>query len=136
MKMITAIINRKDANLVCDALTNAGFIFTKIATSGGFLKKGNVTLLIGTDTDRVKEVIGIIRDHSAQRTEKTPSVAASGLSGYSSMYRSKSAFAFLLMRSSYDSRAFACFFIFHSSAQSEFCRFLLSQFLEEIQDAR
>ncbi|MDY2880322.1 MAG: cyclic-di-AMP receptor [Candidatus Borkfalkiaceae bacterium] len=82
MKMITAIINRKDANLVCDALTNAGFIFTKIATSGGFLKKGNVTLLIGTDIDRVKEVVGIIRDHSAQRTEKTPSVAASGTTSY------------------------------------------------------
>ncbi len=73
MKMITAIVNRKDSDSVCNALTKGGFIFTKIATSGGFLKKGNVTLLIGTDIDRVNEAVGIIRDNSARRTETAPS---------------------------------------------------------------
>lgn len=69
MKMITAIVNRKDSDSVCDALTKGGFLFTKIATSGGFLKKGNVTLLIGTDIDRVNDAVDIIRDNSARRTE-------------------------------------------------------------------
>ncbi len=73
MKMITAIVNRKDSDSVCDALTKGGFIFTKIATSGGFLKKGNVTLLIGTDIDRVNDAVDIIRDNSARRTEIAPS---------------------------------------------------------------
>ena len=67
--MITAIVNRKDSDSVCDALTKGGFLFTKIATSGGFLKKGNVTLLIGTDIDRVNDAVDIIRDNSARRTE-------------------------------------------------------------------
>ena len=70
--MITAIVNRKDSDSVCDALTKGGFIFTKIATSGGFLKKGNVTLLIGTDIDRVNDAVDIIRDNSARRTENAP----------------------------------------------------------------
>ena len=49
MKMITAIVNKKDAGSVCDALMQEGFFFTKMATTGGFLKAGNTTLLIGTD---------------------------------------------------------------------------------------
>ena len=69
MKLITAIINRKDANKVCDALTKNRFPFTKMATMGGFLKAGNVTLLIGTEDPKVEQVIAIIRKNSARRTE-------------------------------------------------------------------
>ena len=42
MKMITAIVNKKDAGEVCDALKDEKFAFTKMATTGGFLKAGNV----------------------------------------------------------------------------------------------
>lgn len=55
MKMITAIINKRDADCVCDALTQENFMFTKMATTGGFLRSGNTTLLIGTDDERVKK---------------------------------------------------------------------------------
>ena len=55
MKMITAIVNKKDAGDVCDALAQARYTFTKMATTGGFLKAGNVTLLIGTDDEKVDE---------------------------------------------------------------------------------
>mgnify|MGYP000103611176 FL=1 len=61
MKMITAIVNKKDAGSVCDALMQEGFFFTKMATTGGFLKAGNTTLLIGTEDDKVKAAIEIIR---------------------------------------------------------------------------
>ena len=36
MKMITAIINKMDANDVSEQLTEAGFMFTKIGSTGGF----------------------------------------------------------------------------------------------------
>ena len=48
MKMITAIVNKEDANAVCNALTKGGFSVTKLSTTGGFLMAGNMTLLIGT----------------------------------------------------------------------------------------
>ena len=82
MKMVTAIVNKKDAGTVCDALSKSKFVFTKMATTGGFLKSGNVTLLIGTDDEKVDEVIAIIRKHCAQRMESVASVINSNLVAY------------------------------------------------------
>ena len=70
MKMITAIINRNDSGEVCRELSKNKIIFTKIATSGGFLRAGNTTLLIGTQDDEVDAVLKIIHDHSRRRTEQ------------------------------------------------------------------
>ena len=53
MKLITAIINRKDVGEVCTSLTEAGYYFTKMMSSGGFLTSGNTTLIIGTEKDKV-----------------------------------------------------------------------------------
>lgn len=50
MKLITAVIGKKDLNSVCDALREAGYYFTKIPTSGGFLRSNNMTLLLGVMT--------------------------------------------------------------------------------------
>lgn len=74
MKMITAIVNKKDAGEVCDALAEEKFTFTKMATTGGFLKAGNVTLLIGTDDEQVERALELIRKHCAQRMEPMPAV--------------------------------------------------------------
>ena len=52
MKMITAIVNKKDAGDVCRALTEEHIQFTKMATTGGFLLTGNTTLLIGAADER------------------------------------------------------------------------------------
>lgn len=83
MKMITAIVNKKDAIEVCDSLTEQKFYFTKMATTGGFLKAGNVTLLIGVDDEKVEEAIDIIRKHCAQRMEPMPSVLNAGMPAFS-----------------------------------------------------
>ena len=82
MKMITAIVNKKDAGEVCEALSEGGFAFTKMATTGGFLKAGNVTLLIGTDDDKVDGAIDLIRKHCAQRMEPMPSVVSAGVPAF------------------------------------------------------
>lgn len=79
MKMITAIVNRKDAGEVCDALAEEKITFTKMATTGGFLKAGNVTLLIGVEDDQVEGVLAIIRKHCAKRMEPMPSVVNAGV---------------------------------------------------------
>ncbi len=79
MKMITAIVNKRDAGEVCDALAENGVSFTKMATMGGFLKDGNVTLLIGTEDEKEEQVIEIIRTHCAKRMEAVPSVVSAGM---------------------------------------------------------
>ncbi len=69
MKLITAIINTKDTNEVCQALAQGGFYFTKMATSGGFLSSGNTTLLIGTEGEKVSDAVAIIKAHCSKRVE-------------------------------------------------------------------
>ena len=78
MKMITAIVNKKDSSFVCDALRDAGIAFTKMASTGGFLRSGTATLLIGIDDARVDEALGIIRTHCAQRMEPAPIPGVTG----------------------------------------------------------
>ena len=76
MKMITAIVNKKDAPRVCDALTEKGVEFTKLATTGGFLRAGNTTLLIGIEDERFDATLEIIRKNCARRMEKVPTPPA------------------------------------------------------------
>ena len=78
MKMITAIVNKEDANAVCNALTKGGFSVTKLSTTGGFLMAGNMTLLIGTDDEKVDKCIELIASCSKQRKEVVPSTASYG----------------------------------------------------------
>ena len=78
MKMITAIVHKKDAANVCSVLSQNGFEFTKLATTGGFLKTGNTTLLIGTDDDKVDRAVELIRLNCAKRTEPVASIDAAG----------------------------------------------------------
>ncbi len=72
MKMILAIINQDDANTVVNSLMKEGFHATKLATTGGFLRAGNMTILIGTEDDKVNNVIEIIRKHSHSRKQIIP----------------------------------------------------------------
>lgn len=72
MKLITAIINKDDANTVCKNLSEAGFFFTRLATQGGFLLSGNTTVLCGVDDEKVDSVINIIAEYSSKRKELVP----------------------------------------------------------------
>jgi uncharacterized protein YaaQ len=62
MKMIIVIVKDADAELVTQALTANDFRVTRIASTGGFLRSGVVTLLIGVEDDRVEAGIQVIRD--------------------------------------------------------------------------
>jgi len=81
MKLILAIVNDEDGNKVLSALNSAGFSVTKLATTGGFLKAGNVTFLIGTDNEKVQEVIDIISSKSKTRKQICASPAPLGTVG-------------------------------------------------------
>ena len=53
MKMVLAIINYDDSQDVISSLMKAGFSITKLATTGGFLKAGNVTILISSSRKQI-----------------------------------------------------------------------------------
>ena len=72
MKLVIAIINYDDANAVTRALTEGGFSSTRLATTGGFLLAGNVTILVGVDQEKVRNVIDIIREQSHCRKQMIP----------------------------------------------------------------
>ncbi len=65
MKLIVAIIKDRDALNVSDALVEREFRVTRIASTGGFLRHGNVTLLVGVEAEAVDEVFGIIEGNCA-----------------------------------------------------------------------
>ena len=79
MKLILAIINKEDSTIVSQALVKARYSVTKLATTGGFLMSGNITLIIGTEDDKVDDVIRIIGEHAQKRTEIVPSTATYGI---------------------------------------------------------
>lgn len=71
MKLIMAIINDEDAFNIMDILNEKGFSVTKLATTGGFLRAGNTTLICGCHEDRVSEFIEIIEKRGKSRKQIT-----------------------------------------------------------------
>ena len=85
MQLVTAIVNKEDSKAVCNELLRAHFYVTRLATTGGFLMAGNMTLMIGTEDDRVDECIACISKCCKQRTEIVPGTASIGLGIESAM---------------------------------------------------
>jgi len=64
MKLIIAILRDSDADNVTQALTSGQFRVTRTASTGGFLRRGNVTLLIGVDDQRVDAAIETMKQNT------------------------------------------------------------------------
>lgn len=61
VKLVVCIVHNRDKNKITDELVKAGFKFTIIGSTGGFLREGNTTFLIGADEadmSTLKKVIG------------------------------------------------------------------------------
>jgi uncharacterized protein YaaQ len=69
MKLIVAIVNAEDAGPLVDALLERDFRATRLASSGGFLRQANATVMVGVDEDSIEEVLGVIRRHCHSRTQ-------------------------------------------------------------------
>ena len=72
MKLIFAIIGTDDAGNVQNSLTQSGYMVTKLSSTGGFLKSGNVTFMIGVEDNKVCDVISVIRRFCSKRTQAMP----------------------------------------------------------------
>ncbi len=72
MKLILAIIQEADSKALLTKLTEKNFKVTKLASSGGFLKVKNTTLLLGVEDKKVDEAIDIIKENCKKRTIVDP----------------------------------------------------------------
>ena len=60
MKLVTAIVHNEDAAALTDALLEKEYRATRVNSSGGFLKQGNATILVGVEDDQVDAVLELI----------------------------------------------------------------------------
>lgn len=68
MKLIIAVVQNEDADGVVDALLEARYRATRLASTGGFLRRGNTTIMLGVEDDQVDTILEIIKSNTHQRS--------------------------------------------------------------------
>lgn len=86
MKLVIAMVQDDDAVDLVDAITEAGFRVTKLASTGGFLKSGNTTLIMGVEEDKVQTVISVVEE--VCKTRKQIITTPTPITGNVDMYMS------------------------------------------------
>jgi uncharacterized protein YaaQ len=61
MKLLIFVTEDGAADSAVDALVEQGFRVTRLASTGGFLRKGNTTLLVGVEDDKIGEAGELVR---------------------------------------------------------------------------
>ncbi|MCS1352356.1 cyclic-di-AMP receptor [Mechercharimyces sp. CAU 1602] len=69
MKLIIAIVQDKDSQRLLKELIKENIRVTKLATSGGFLREGNTTFMIGIEEEKVGSVLALIEKNCQARQQ-------------------------------------------------------------------
>ncbi len=88
MKLIYAIVRNDNEDDVTSALSKHGFSITRLNKTGRFLKKGNVTLMIGTEDEKVDQAIEIIKNECGESQKITidmPFISGVNMVNYATM---------------------------------------------------
>jgi uncharacterized protein YaaQ len=74
MKLLIAVVQDEDVNDLMKVLVKNKYSTTKLASTGGFLREGNTTLLVGVEKEKVEDLILLIKDicKSRKQTFTTP----------------------------------------------------------------
>ena len=78
MKLIVAVVQDQDSNRLLKVLTDHNFRVTKLATTGGFLKSGNTTFMIGVEDIRVDKALSLIKENGCKRDQMIATVSPMG----------------------------------------------------------
>ena len=84
MKLIIAIVQDEDASRLVSSLMSEGYGVTKLATTGGFLRSGNTTLLVGVDDDKFDGAMKVIE--RVCKSRKQIATSPSPISGTTGVY--------------------------------------------------
>jgi uncharacterized protein YaaQ len=67
VRLVLAIINDYDVDRVIRSLTGAGLSVTRIASAGGFLRTGNVTVMVGVEDHELDSCLRLLASAGARR---------------------------------------------------------------------
>ncbi len=79
MRLVIAVVQNEDADAVIDALLENDFRATRLASTGGFLRRGNTTIMMGVQDHQVEPVLDLIRGeaHARARQEEAGEIRTS-----------------------------------------------------------
>lgn len=63
MKLMMIIIQDRDSDRVIETLIKAGHSVTRLSSTGGFLRQGNVTLMVGVEENQIEAVTQLLKQH-------------------------------------------------------------------------
>ena len=66
MKLMMVVLNNSDADDVIKELVADDYRVTRVASTGGFLRRGNTTIFVGTEGDRIDQALEIIKNTSTE----------------------------------------------------------------------
>lgn len=78
VKLIIAVVQDKDSTRLSDALVKADFRATKLSSTGGFLKAGNTTFLIGIEDEKIAQLMEIIKENCKSRDQLVAPISPMG----------------------------------------------------------
>ena len=83
MKLIFAIIQTDDTDNVVAILNQQGYMVTKLNSTGGFLRSGNTTLLLGVDDEKLDAALAVVKKVCISRKQievfPSPAMGAMGM---------------------------------------------------------
>jgi uncharacterized protein YaaQ len=72
LKLVIIIASDADADRLMKQLIDQGYPATKVSSTGGFLHRGNATILSGVEAAEVEQVVAMVRTECHARTEFVP----------------------------------------------------------------
>ena len=84
MKLIIAIVQDEDSSRLISSLMSEDFRVTKLATTGGFLRSGNTTLLVGVEDEKLQSAMSIIE--KVCKSRKQIATSPSPISGTTGVF--------------------------------------------------
>lgn len=69
MKLVICVVHNRDKGKITEELIRAGFKFTVISSTGGFLREGNTTLMIGADAEEKDALLELIAKNCMAREQ-------------------------------------------------------------------
>ena len=71
-RLCLVVIPEGDTRRFLDLTREHGFSATRLASTGGFLRRGSSTVLVGCDAQRVTELVSLLHEHFPKQLEQVP----------------------------------------------------------------
>src|SRR5436305_4399653 len=69
VKLVVSIVHNRDRGKITDELVRAGFKFTIIGSTGGFLREGHTTFLVGAEDQDLPTLLAVVEENSQARDQ-------------------------------------------------------------------